>query len=41
MYELEKNNNVYEVIEVGVLVEELDNIVNNLEENYYEDEMKN
>lgn len=41
MYELEKNNNVYEVIEVGILVEELDNIVNNLEENYYEDEMKN
>lgn len=41
MYELEKNNNVYEVIEVGVLAEELDNIVNNLEENYYEDEMKN
>lgn len=41
MYELEKNNNVYEVIEVGVSVEELDNIVNNLEENYYEDEMKN
>lgn len=41
MYELEKNNNVDEVIEVGILVEELDNIVNNLEENYYEDEMKN
>lgn len=41
MYELERNNNVYEVIEVGILVEELDNIVNNLEENYYEDEMKN
>lgn len=41
MYELEKNNNVYEVIVVGILVEELDNIVNNLEENYYEDEMKN
>lgn len=41
VHEPEKNNNVHEAIEVGVPAEELDNIVNNLEENYYEDEMKN
>lgn len=41
VHEPEKNNNVHEAIEVGVPAEELDNIVNNLEENYYEEEMKN
>lgn len=41
VHEPEKNNNVHEAIEVGVPAEELDNIVNNLEENYYEYEMKN
>ncbi|XP_056015675.1 syntaxin-binding protein 5-like isoform X5 [Ostrea edulis] len=37
----EKNNNVSDAVEVGVPAEELDNIVNNLEENYVEEGMRN
>lgn len=37
----EKNNNVSDAVEVGVPAEELDNIVNNLEENYFEEGMRN
>ncbi|XP_061195840.1 syntaxin-binding protein 5-like [Saccostrea echinata] len=37
----EKNNNDSDVVEVGVPAEELDNIVNNLDENYFEKGMRN
>ena len=36
----EKNNNVTEGVVVGVPAEDLDNIVNNLKDDYYEDDMK-